>query len=170
MPLYGVVHDSPFFYYARKGLHVKSRPRSRSSYAANINVSYTFSKVVLYKPILNYELNVPTGMVGVYMHGIGAQIMAGARRQVGVQTGALRRSIHLEHRGHPNGQTIKIGSNLPYALMHHQGTAPHTITPNPPNKILKFSSGSKVIRTAQVRHPGTKANRFLSDQLRVHIR
>jgi hypothetical protein len=68
------------------------------------------------------------------------------------------------------GAAIKVGSRLSYAYMHHEGTKPHVITPNPPNTVLVFGKGSRVIHTKMVKHPGTKPNRYLSDQLRIHIR
>lgn len=170
MPAWGLIPDSPLFYYGGKSLKVRSSSRSRNTYVASVNVGFTFSKLVIYKPILNFELNNPMGMVGAHMHLIGAGIMRDARRQVGVDSGALKRSIHIKHRGHPNGQTVEVGSALKYAYAHHEGTSPHVITPNPPNKVLVFSKGSRVIRTTKVNHPGTKPNRYLSDQLRVHVR
>jgi hypothetical protein len=170
MPAWGLIHDSPVFYYAGKALRTKHSSRGGGS-RANISLSFHFQGVILYKPILNFELNNPAGMVGIHLHGIGREIERGAKRQVGVQTGALRKSIHImRHVGHAKGQTIEIGSNLKYALMHHEGTKPHIITPNPPNKVLSFSRGSRVVHTKVVHHPGTKANRYLSDQLRVHVR
>ncbi len=170
MPAWGLVHDSPIFYWAGKGLKVKGSKRSKSTYIAKIDLKYSFSKVVIYKPILNFELNNPMGMVGRHMHRIGLDIKRDAKAQAGFKTGALKKSIQMEHFGHGNGQTVKIGSNLHYALAHHEGTNPHIITPNPPNKVLQFSSGSRIIRTAMVKHPGTRPNRYLSDQLRRHIR
>lgn len=170
MPAWGLIPDSPIFYYGSKSLKTRSSRRSRNSYVARISVEYSFSGVVIYKPILNFELNNPMGMVGKHMHQIGAAILIGARKQVGVDSGALRRSLHMKHRGHPNGQTIEVGSSLKYAYAHHEGTKPHVITPNPPNKVLVFSKGARVIRTTTVNHPGTKPNRYLSDQLRVHVR
>lgn len=170
MPAWGVIPDSPIFYWAGKAIKTRGVPRSRNSYLARIDVQYSFSKLVIYKPILNFELNDPRGMVGRRMHRLGLDIRRDAQAQVGFRTGALKKSIRLEHIGGSNGQSIKIGSNLHYALAHHQGTKPHIITPNPPNKVLQFSKGSRVIRTALVRHPGTPANRYLSDQLRRHVR
>lgn len=170
MPAWGLIPDSPVLYWAGKSIKARGIPRSKGSYRARINVQYSFSKVVLYKPILNFELNDPRGMVGRHMHRLGLDIKRDAQAQAGVKTGALKKSIRLEHTGASRGQSIKIGSNLPYALAHHEGTRPHIITPNPPNKTLRFSSGSKIIRTAIVRHPGTRANRYLSDQLTRHVR
>jgi hypothetical protein len=173
MPAYGLVPDSPLFYYAGKAVRTKGgggRRGSTNSLTANVRLDVRFKNLVLYKPILNYEKNVPSGMVGRYMHEIGREIMDGARARVGVKTGALRRSIHIRHTWDTNGQTIKVGSSLSYALMHHEGTKPHIIVPKAPNKTLRFTKGIKVIHTPIVRHPGTKPNRYLSSQLRRVIK
>lgn len=126
-----------------------------------------FRGVVLYKPILNYELNVQTGMVGMHMKKIGGQIITLARAQVGVKTGKLQKSIHMAHYSSGRKQHIRVGSNVSYALAHHEGTGPHLIVPHPPRTHLRFraKSGAVVYPTA-VLHPGNKANRFLSSQLR----
>lgn len=170
MPAWGLIPDSPIIYWAGKGLRSRSRGRPASSRMARASVYLELSGVVIYKPILNYEMNVPSGMVGRHMHKIGVKIVAGARRQVGVKTGALRGSIYMHHRGSANGQTLKIGSGLNYAYLHHQGTRPHIITPNKPGGNLIFSKGSRIIKTKIVQHPGTKPNRYLSSQLIRHIR
>jgi hypothetical protein len=171
MPAWGLIPDSPVFYYAGKALRVRSRRRPRGSKIARATLSFTFSHVVIYKPILNFELNDSRGMVGRHLYDMGGRIIVSARKQVGYKTGALRRSIDLSHQSSAGrGQSIKIGSSLPYALMHHQGTKPHLIVPNDPKGVLVFSKGSRIIRTKVVNHPGTKPNRYLTDQLRRHVR
>ena len=175
MPAYGLIPDSPFIYAAQKAMRGRSRGGGggggrRSGGGGGISISMQFGGVVLYKPILNYELNTPSGMVGRHMHILGAKIMTKARADVGVKTGSLRRSIHMRHSGDANGQTLRIGSSLNYALAHHEGTRPHIINPTPPNTILRFSKGSKVISTSFVKHPGTKPNRYLSRQLSRYIK
>lgn len=172
MPAWGLIPDSPIFYWAGKGIRAARRARRPGSYAARASLQLTVVKLVIYKPILNFELNDPRGMVGNHMHALGRKIMVGAKAQVGVKTGRLRDSIYMEHRGIPyKGQTLKIGSGLSYAYMHHQGTRPHIITPKEGNAgALVFRKNSRIIYTKQVLHPGTKANRYLSDQLRVHVR
>jgi hypothetical protein len=92
--------------------------------------------------------------------------MAAAKAQVGVRTGALRSSIHMRHLRDSRGQYVKIGSNLDYALLHHQGSKPHVIRPDRA-KVLRFVRGSRVIFATSVMHPGTKANRYLSDNLKL---
>ena len=91
-------------------------------------------------------------------------MMAASKVQVGVDSGALRRSIGMIHSRGMLGQTLKIGSPLNYALVHHEGSRPHIITPRDAG-ILRFSAGGRMIYTHKVEHPGTKPNRYLSDQL-----
>lgn len=142
-------------------------PRRRSKKL----IVLSFRGVVLYKPILNYELNVQTGMVGMHMKKVGAQIITLARGQVGKRTGKLAASIHMAHYSSGRKQHIRVGSSVKYALAHHEGTRPHFIVPHPPRTHLRFRarSGAVVYPTA-VLHPGTRPNRYLSDQLRKVIR
>lgn len=172
MPAWGLIPDSPVFYWAGKGIRAARRSRPKSSYRAFSAVEIAIGRVTIYKPILNFEMNVPEGMVGRHMAAIGRKIVVGAKAQVGVQTGALRGSIRMEQRAHPGrGQTLKVGSDLPYAYMHHQGTRPHIITPREGAAgALVFRKNSRIIFTKMVMHPGTAPNRYLSDQLRRHIR
>lgn len=119
--------------------------------------------------ILNKELQTPSGELWKWLHKRGELSVIGAKRSVGVQTGALRRSIHMRHLGNSTGQYLWIGSEKNYALLHHEGTKPHLITPNPPNQMLRFSKGTRVVFARQVLHPGTKPNPYLSSQLRNFI-
>lgn len=92
-----------------------------------------------------------------------------AKKQVGYRTGALQRNIKAYHLGNATGQYVGLIADKPYALAHHEGTRPHIIKPKEAGGVLVFSKGSRVIRTREVRHPGTKANKYLSDQL-IHYR
>jgi hypothetical protein len=109
-------------------------------------------------------LNNPRGTVGRFMRRRGTWMMTAAKAQVGKKTGALERSIKIIHSRGSLGQFMSIGSPLNYALVHHQGSRPHIITPNEAN-ILRFTSGGRVVYTHKVNHPGTRPNRYLSDQL-----
>lgn len=169
MPFYGLVHDSAFIHYAAKGAR-SLKPRAVRGGRGSYTVSITVQKLVIYKPILNFELNNRYGMVGKHLHLMANQILQGAKRQVGVKSGHLRKSLHIQHIDGSRGQSVKIGSDVSYALAHHEGTRPHLIAPKAPNTVLRFGSGARVVNTTLVRHPGTKANRYLSDQLRVHVR
>ena len=120
--------------------------------------------VVIRKAELDFMLNNPSGDVGRYLAGKGRMIKMAAMAQVGVRTGALRASIHMRHLRDSRGQFVRIGSSLNYALAHHEGTKPHLITPNRA-QVLRFTRGSTVVYAHAVMHPGTKPNKFLTDNL-----
>jgi hypothetical protein len=120
--------------------------------------------VNLFKPQMDMMLKQPQGEVGRYLHARGRAIQTAARAQVGVRTGALRASIMISQERAIGGQTMKVGSSLPYALMHHEGTRPRVIQARP-GGMLRFTKGARVVYTRQVMHPGTRPNKFLSDNL-----
>jgi hypothetical protein len=120
---------------------------------------------VIFRPrAMDHLLNDPYGPVGRYLFARGRAIMAGAKNQVGVKTGRLKASIHMRQERAPFGQQIRIGSPLSYALMHHEGTRPHIITPDRA-EVLRFSSRGRIVYARSVRHPGTKPNKFLTNNL-----
>jgi len=159
-------------YFARKGYKVVTRGRSgrgggRIRPSAPGSMSVSSVKLVLYKPIINFELNSNFGMVGRHLHRTGNRISQLAKLQVGKKTGRLARSIKFEHIArNPLGPGIKVGGYTPYALLHHQGTRPHLIVPNKPGGNLVFMKGSRIVHTKIVRHPGTRPNRYLTDSVR----
>jgi len=115
---------------------------------------------------MDFLLNNPNGSVGRYLARKGRIITAAARAQVGVRTGALRASIHMRHLRDSRGQFVRIGSALNYALMHHEGTRPHVIAAKR-TSVLKFVNRGRIIYAHAVMHPGTKPNRYLTDNLRL---
>lgn len=127
-------------------------------------------RVTWRKPELDYLLNSPTGPVGRHLSKVAYLVKTAAQAQVGVKTGALKKSIKVgRHERKYNGQKITVGSNLNYALFHHQGTKKHVIYPKS-GGVLRFSvsdsrGGSRVIYAKKVNHPGTKPNRYLTDNL-----
>lgn len=127
------------------------------------------AKLVFREVAMDRLLLSPDGAVGKHLAKKGRLIEAGAKRQVGVQTGALRASIHMRHFADPRGQYVKIGSSLNYARMHHEGTKPHLIRPNTAH-MLRFYSKGQIVFAHMVRHPGTPANRYLTDNMRRIIR
>ena len=122
--------------------------------------------VVFRERKLDNYLNQPGGEVGKYLAKKGRIVTTAARGQVGVRTGALRSSIHMRHLRDSRGQYVKIGSSLPYARMHHEGTKPHMIYPKRAS-ILRFMTKGRMVFTHVVRHPGTKANKYLTDNLKL---
>lgn len=99
-----------------------------------------------------------------------------ARRLVGVsdpdpvprkkphRPGTLRDSIvsRLVFRG--GDPAVEVGSELDYAIYHHEGTGPHTIAPRQAPRLVFFSKrrGRVIYTKKPVRHPGTHANPFLT--------
>ena len=62
---------------------------------------------------------------------------------------------------------VLVGSDLPYALYHHEGTRPHTIRARRSRRLVFFwPKAARVMFLPRVRHPGTRPNRYLTDALR----
>lgn len=127
------------------------------------------ARVRFFEPEMDRLLHSESGTTGRWLTKRGRLIMQLAKMQVGVKTGALRSSIHMRHFRDPRGQYLKIGSDLHYALMHHEGSRPHVIVPKTA-KMLKFVSRGQVIVTHRVMHPGTKANKFLANPMKLVVR
>jgi|SanBayMetagenome_1026888.scaffolds.fasta_scaffold43628_2 hypothetical protein len=130
------------------------------------------AKVTIYKTELRRFLNTPHDdrkTLWKWLEETGDKAVLGAKRKVGVKTGALRNSIHKRHLGNLTGQYLWIGSEKGYAELHHNGSRPHMIRPISPNRTLIFSKGSRLVFASQVMHPGTKPNPYLSSQLRHFV-
>jgi len=124
----------------------------------------SFRNIVFRRPVLDKFLNSPTGPVGRHLYGRGLRILLAARTQVGVETGKLKASLNMKHGRSGPGQYVKIGSPLNYALVHHEGSRPHIIVPKRA-ETLRFSSRGRIVYTRIVKHPGTKPNKYLTDNL-----
>jgi hypothetical protein len=120
----------------------------------------------LFKPELDHMLNDPSGDVGQYLDRIGREIVLAAKAQVGVDTGRLRDAIKLIHYRETVGQYIWVGADVGHALVHHEGSRPHVINRENQN-VMRFPKGGRMVFSHQVMHPGTRPNRYLSDQLRL---
>jgi len=127
------------------------------------------AKVTFYDPEMDWLLNNPAGTVGRFMARVGRQIVLGAKIQVGVKTGALRRSIRMSHSRFAYGQRIEVGSQLRHAYVHHEGAIAHIIVPRKA-KMLRFTSKGQMIFAHRVVHPGNKANKYLSDPMEAVVR
>ena len=113
---------------------------------------------------MRYTLKSANGPVGRHMRAKAELVREMARLKVGKRTGALAMSIYISQSSTTYGQKIEIGSKLPYALMHHEGTRPHMIFPKN-GQVLRFTSKSRVVYARTVMHPGTRANKYLADSL-----
>lgn len=102
--------------------------------------------------------------VGVYRPEPGDPFAA--RRLARRPAGTLRDSIvtRVVDRG-AGLPVVMVGSDDPIAFLHHEGTPPHTIRARR-RPMLVFYHRGHVIRVKSVRHPGTPANRYLTDSLK----
>jgi hypothetical protein len=166
MPLGGLVPDSPWIYYGQKAFNKSKISTRAKSIVSGSNFSWSFKKLVIYNGILNLEMTHPRGMVGRSMSALGARMVVKAKAQVGKDTGALARSIGMSVSRAAYGVKLTVNATDKKAYIHHEGTRPRVILPKNLGGILVFSKGTRVIKTERVMHPGTRPNRFLSDQLR----
>lgn len=118
---------------------------------------------------LDSFLNSPTGPVGRHMRRIGLQILIGARAMVGRDTHRLAESLTMRHERTARSQFVKVGSDVNYALVHHEGASPHVIEPGP-GRIVRFSSGGRVVYAKRVEHPGFRGRKYLTVPMRRAVR
>jgi hypothetical protein len=123
------------------------------------------ARFVADKAGMEWVLRDPAGTTGQYMNKLGSRVARLAKAQVGVDTGALKRSINYRVVRRYGGLTAVIGSDNRIALLHHNGARPHIIVPRKA-QTLRFYSRGRIVYTQLVRHPGTKPNRYLTDNLR----
>ena len=110
----------------------------------------------------------PTGEVGRYLTIVGAKLKYLAKYQAGRKTGALMNSINYRITRDSRGLVALVGSDNRVALMHHNGTRPHIIAARNA-KTLRFYSHGRIVYAQVVHHPGTRPNRYLTDNLRKVI-
>jgi hypothetical protein len=110
----------------------------------------------------------PNEIIGRYFRQRAILLEQLAKKQVGKKSRALERSIHYTVVYAGGGFLATIGSDNKIARLHHDGTKPHKIFPKTA-KTLRFHSHGKIVFAKVVNHPGTKANRYLTDNLRKVI-
>jgi len=109
------------------------------------------------------------GAVGRWMFGRAQVVQMAAVAQCPKRTNKLSESIVKRMYETPAGLDVVIAAQQPYAIFVHEGTKPHVIQGNP---ILAFNwgngpNGAGTYFFRSVHHPGTKPNKFLSDNLRL---
>lgn len=117
-----------------------------------------------YNAPFNHLLKSPNGLVGQYLRDRGKKLTALAKAQVGVDTGDLKKSISYQLTTSYGSLAVKVTAADKKALMHHNGTRPHIIKPKRA-QTLRFKQHGKIVYAKIVHHPGTKPNRFLTDNL-----
>jgi len=127
-------------------------------------------KIVWREPRFDLFFYNPRGEVGRYIAKRAKLVESAAKAQVGSKKGMLRSSIHMRHSRDTRGQyvlqTVFVGSPLDYAYIHHEGTGPRLIVPTK-RRTLRFFSKGAMFYTKMVRHPGTRPNRFLTNNLKL---
>lgn len=122
-------------------------------------------KVDVDQPKLQTLMRDPRGMVGQYFNRIGAHLKMLAILQAGFKTGATKREMFYNTGIQNTGLVLTVGSDSKVALMHHEGTPPHKITPRN-FTTLKFLMGGRIVYAKVVKNRGTRPNRYLTDNLR----
>lgn len=87
-----------------------------------------------------------------------------AVRQVGKKTNKLATSITTRTTVDLLGIVNTTGSDNPIALIHHNGSRAHEIRPRRA-KVLRFVQNGRVRYAHRVWHPGTRPNRYLTDNM-----
>lgn len=105
------------------------------------------------------------GMVGRAFTRKGQTLRLLAMMQAGVKTGATRNTMFYRLSASGTGLIMTVGSNGAAALWHHEGTGPHIILPRNV-RTLRFKVNGKIVYAKVVHHPGTRPNRYLTDNLR----
>lgn len=124
-----------------------------------------------------------TGPVAADLLRRGRQVEAEAKRLCPVDTNRLRSSIGHQLITDGGALSVRVGTNVDYALFVHEGTRPHIIRPrtkkalafvwpNAPGNIAagrpkrsKRGKSGPFVVLAYVQHPGTRARPFLVDAL-----
>jgi len=114
----------------------------------------------------NHLLRGKGGMVFNHIDTLTQRLRRLARRQVGKDTMKLYNSIKASTKAGTRGGPIgTVTADSKIAMMHHNGTRAHIITPRR-STTLRFPVRGKMVYTKLVHHPGTKPNRFLTEPLR----
>ncbi len=107
-----------------------------------------------------------TGPVGRDVDRRASRVLQAARGDVGVRTGQLRGNLHKEWFTRPNGDVgQRVGSNVPYAHLHHDGTRPHVIAARRAKALRYVNASGQVVFARSVQHPGTQPNPYLAGNL-----
>jgi hypothetical protein len=112
-----------------------------------------------------YVLKSPNGNVGRYLTKKAVIVTAKAKAQAGTKTGALKRSINWRYGINSIGPYVRIGSSVPHAYLHHEGTGPRIIRPRK-RLYLRFVSKGTIVFSRKVIHRGARPNRYLTDNLK----
>jgi hypothetical protein len=123
------------------------------------------------QPGFNSTFQSKNGIVGKDLSRRATLVQLAAKAQVGVRTGMLKRDITKNWTNGVGGDlAIRVGSTRRYAEWHHEGTRPHVIRPKNAKVLRWTNKQGKSVFARVVHHPGTKPNRFLTDNLHLAVR
>lgn len=136
-----------------------------------LRLDYSLTNVRLNERGLYSVLQSQRGPVARHIRAKGAQVTIIAKSLAGVRTGRLKRSIKMTRdRTFKGGYAVLVGSDLRYALVHHQGASPHSITPKQPGGVMVFRGRRGMVFAHHVSHPGHRPNPYLVTALKAAVR
>jgi hypothetical protein len=92
----------------------------------------------------------PVGGVVRDMYRRGQNVRSAAMNYVGVDTGRLLTSLHVEQVRYGDAVGARVGSNVEHALVHHEGHGP--LVPRRPGGVMVFRvRGGPLVFTKHVR-------------------
>lgn len=121
-------------------------------------------------------LRSPAGPVARHVIERATVVQMAAKRQAPRRTGCLQDSIVKRVERYGDEIAVRVVSDTTpcspkrqsYSLYVHEGTRPHEIRARD-GGVLAFQIGDETVFATSVQHPGTKPNRFLSDNLHLAI-
>jgi phage gpG-like protein len=83
-----------------------------------------------------------------------------------IRSGRLRDSVgqsyHPDHVTRIHGWQLEVGTKVPYAVYHQEGTRPYTIHPREAKALRFVGNNGDWVFAKQVHHPGLPARPFLT--------
>lgn len=83
-----------------------------------------------------------------------------------IRTGRLRDSVgqsyHPDHITRIHGWTLEVGTKVPYAMYHQQGTSAYVIRPREAKALRFVGNDGEWVFAREVHHPGLPARPFLT--------
>lgn len=130
---------------------------------AQVNIKHKMNRSYV-KAALTHSPGVRRAMLlrGVAVQTAAKQRLNEAPRRI--DTGRLRNSIQLQEVPKRGVISVRVGTNVDYALVIHNGSRPHIILPRNASVLSWVGPTGRVFAT-RVNHPGFPANPFLRDGL-----
>jgi hypothetical protein len=123
------------------------------------------------QPGFNNTFQSRDGLVGRDLSTRATRVQLAAKAQTGVRTGANKRDITKQWTSTSGTTlTIKVGAARPYSLAHHEGTRSHVIRAKNAKALRFMNKAGDVVFARGVMHPGTRPNRYLTDNLHLAVR